>query len=758
MFQVQDDRGSSPTAIPAVNHPLYGPSAQPAIALQALHFHHATITTPAVPPPSELFPWEVAGPDSFVLQARGTQQLVYNHLTREVYDACLSQLKNGKSPGPDNFPNELLKHFPDSMHALLFVFFQLCWKHSKTPLTWKRSTTLLFYKKGDRTDPANYRPIALLNTVYKFWTRIISTMLSTYCEQCGILSEPQEGFRKQKDCQRQLQYLKLVLEDAKMHKRDLCISLLDIKKAFDTVDHPRLFQILEALGIPQDAVEVIKDLHMDAYTSISTNHGMTPAIPLKRGTVQGDSLSPLLFILFLEPLLRWLQLNDRGYRCGSTSQTSPQYANALAAADDLALLSGTVQQMQLQLDKVESFAHWSGMRLVPAKCETSAVLWGTHASCPHVHALDWQIIQPLLQHLHVHGSPLACIPPDKPFRYLGVLMTLTMDWKPHLSMLLDMIATKGLAIARAPATIRQKLEMERQCITTTVAYHLAIAPFSLPQLRKLDAARARVIKGILKIPMSSPSQMLYLPQHRLGSGLVSLAPLYAQICADSLAATLNDLGRLGTMARAVLRAQMCHKGVVSLQDAPALWMRVNSHMLLRKASILTAHRLQTRFDSSWTPTSSLMDLWELITTCVAAKSLSAPMPLLQDQVACPLWREFGYTCLPFMSPDFLTMHSLQTMLHNHPQQMASFPVQRAYSLLLQLCCAECCNWTQLLASPDLAEPPYTHHVCCPLTASSAPAPLNCPADLPHMIELSHVIAMAPRFPVPAQQGCYYTVA
>ena len=89
-------------------------------------------------------------------------------------------------------------------------------------------------------------------------------------------------------------------------------------------------------------------------------------------------------------------------------------------------------------------------------------------------------------------------------------MTLTMDWKPHLNMLLDMVATKGLAIAGAPATIRQKLEMERHCITTTIAYHLAIPPFSLPQLRKLDAARARVIKGILKIPMSSPSQMLYL--------------------------------------------------------------------------------------------------------------------------------------------------------------------------------------------------------------------------------------------------------
>ena len=123
---------------------------------------------------------------------------------------------------------------------------------------------------------------------------------------------------------------------------------------------------------------------------------MAPAIPLKRCTVL-QVIVCRLFILSIESLLRRLQLNDKDFRCGSTSQTSPHYASALAAADDPALLSGNVQQMQLQLNKVESFAHWSGMQLVPAKSETSAVLWGTHASCSHMHVLDRQVIRPLLQ-------------------------------------------------------------------------------------------------------------------------------------------------------------------------------------------------------------------------------------------------------------------------------------------------------------------------------------------------------------------------
>ena len=192
------------------------------------------------------------------------------------------------------------------------------------------------------------------------------------------MSEPQESFRQHRSCARQLQYLKLLLEGAKLHHKNICIAMLDIKSAFDTVDHTCLFRILQGLGIPLDAIAVIKDLHMQATTSILTGQCQTQPIRLCRGTIQGDTLSPLLFILYMEPLLRWLQLNDRGYRCASCSPTSPHYANVLAAADDLALVSHDTQQLQVQLNQMQAFADWSGMQVAPAKCIASAVLWGSH--------------------------------------------------------------------------------------------------------------------------------------------------------------------------------------------------------------------------------------------------------------------------------------------------------------------------------------------------------------------------------------------
>ena len=191
----------------------------------------------------------------------------------------------------------------------------------------------------------------------------------------------------------------------------------------------------------------------------------------------------------------------------STPVTDPHYANVLAAADDLALVCSNTQQMQMQLLKVQAFADWSGMRLSPSKCEASAALWGAHSANKGISATDWTVIQPLLAALRVHGRPIHSIPPDKPFQYLGILLPLTMDWKPHLQMLLDMIKTKGLAIAHSRGSLHQKLEMDRQCIVSAIAYHLAVAPFSLAQVRILDVARARVLKAVLKIPNASPSHV-----------------------------------------------------------------------------------------------------------------------------------------------------------------------------------------------------------------------------------------------------------
>lgn len=114
-------------------------------------------------------------------------------------------------------------------------------------------------------------------------------------------------------------------------------------EAFDTISHDKLLCILYDLGFPTDAIEVVKDLYKEAHTSIKTPYGSTPPIPIDRGTIQGDSLSPFLFVLYMEPLLRWLHAGDRGYKPGAlmgASESANSQISSVTYADDLNMLTG----------------------------------------------------------------------------------------------------------------------------------------------------------------------------------------------------------------------------------------------------------------------------------------------------------------------------------------------------------------------------------------------------------------------------------
>jgi len=117
-----------------------------------------------------------------------------------VRDPCIFQekmrhLKNGKAPGPDGTPNELLKHLPEGVHQAIHMLFILMWM---TGQAWKGSQAVLPHKNGSKHDLGNWRPIALANTLYKVWTGVIAECVYKYAEHYNILSSAQEGFRAKK--------------------------------------------------------------------------------------------------------------------------------------------------------------------------------------------------------------------------------------------------------------------------------------------------------------------------------------------------------------------------------------------------------------------------------------------------------------------------------------------------------------------------------------------------------------------------------
>ena len=107
-----------------------------------------------------------------------------------------------------------------------------------------------------------------------------------------------------------------------------------------------------------------------ATTEFVTPHGHTPLIGIRRGTLQGDPLSPLLFDLVIEPLIRWLTASQKGYAITSCGLrlASKWYA------DDGTLVTNSIDDMITLLNIVEQFSNWFGIRLDVGKCKITAYL------------------------------------------------------------------------------------------------------------------------------------------------------------------------------------------------------------------------------------------------------------------------------------------------------------------------------------------------------------------------------------------------
>ena len=141
----------------------------------------------------------------------------------------------------------------------------------------------------------------------------------------------------------QIQMLIVALEDARLTNKDIYLTYIDFKNAFGFIDHARLFAIMTDLGYPLDAIKIVGNIYNHSTTAITGNYfGTIPPIKINCGPMQGDTLSLYLFIIFLEPLLRWLEKDNIGYHFN----TFPFTYTTSVYADDLAIITDKIQHIQ----------------------------------------------------------------------------------------------------------------------------------------------------------------------------------------------------------------------------------------------------------------------------------------------------------------------------------------------------------------------------------------------------------------------------
>jgi hypothetical protein len=253
----------------------------------------------------------------------------------------VEKLACGKAPGSDGIPNEVWKCINEEHKTILLETFNECWNTLSFPNEWSEIILCPIFKKGDKKNPSNYRPISLLNTGLKLYTMLISKRLNEWCEKNNKISDYQAAYRKKYGCEDHIFVLNAALQANISNKRRVYALFIDLSKAFDSIRHDRLWSKLYEIGLSSKFIANIQCVYRNAKAQIRTKFGQSDFFPLKNSVFQGETLSPKLFTLFIEDIVNILD------RAGFSSiKIGKADINILLYADDMILLAYNVFDLQ----------------------------------------------------------------------------------------------------------------------------------------------------------------------------------------------------------------------------------------------------------------------------------------------------------------------------------------------------------------------------------------------------------------------------
>ena len=179
------------------------------------------------------------------------------------------------------------------------------------PKQWLKATTILIYKKGDRSDPSNYRPITLEPVMLKIFTSLLRDRVFEFLSANGsIETNLQKGFTPGlAGTYEHIASMSHLIKDARRKQKSITITLIDLKNAFREVNHKLIETVLEHHHLPNDVIELVRNLYSNFYVTIITDSYCSDFVKVSKGVLQGDCFSPLVFNMLINTFVQYVK-ND----------------------------------------------------------------------------------------------------------------------------------------------------------------------------------------------------------------------------------------------------------------------------------------------------------------------------------------------------------------------------------------------------------------------------------------------------------------
>ena len=307
-------------------------------------------------------------------------------ITFKEAGASLQKIQNCKSPGSSGYTAEFFKFFwKDLGHiivqAINFGFF-------KGELsTTQREGIITCIPKGNKSKKfiKNWRPISLLNTVYKIASGCIASRIKEVLP--SIIDYDQAGFMSGRFTGDNIRLIYDILNHSKLQDQNGILLLIDFEKAFDSVAWSFMEKCLIYFNFKDDIIKWVKTFYNKISSSIIVNNRPTQWFPIERGCRQGDPISPYIFLICSEVLANMIRQNKEiiGYKIFDNEIKISQYA------DDTSLfLDGSKKSFEVCVETVLEYAKYSGLAMNFEK--TKVICFGGENNdvtyMPHLN-LEW---------------------------------------------------------------------------------------------------------------------------------------------------------------------------------------------------------------------------------------------------------------------------------------------------------------------------------------------------------------------------------
>ncbi|KAL8595170.1 hypothetical protein ACOMHN_013843 [Nucella lapillus] len=389
------------------------------------------------------------------------------HITAHGVQKLMENLNPNKATGPDGISPRVLKELAKELAPGLTAVFQSSLTTGSVPADWKDAHVTPIFKKGEKYNPANYRPVSLTCVACKLMEHIVVSAMLQHFDNNDVLDINQHGFRRARSCETQLLDFTEELTSNLGGGKQTDVLIMDLAKAFDRVNHSLLTHKLRNFGVRGAVLAWIDNFLHQRRQAVVVNGSRSSFGSVRSGVPQGSVLGQTLFLAYINDL--------------------PERLTALARlfADDTAVyrvVTSVNDQAQLQQD-LHRLTEWEkswDMQFNPAKCNTLPV---TRSRRP---------LQPSYQ---LHGHILETV---KAVKYLGVTIQGDLCWDDHVNNIVSK-ANKTLGFLRRNLKISRSVKEQayKAFVRPILEYASSVwDPHTQKNIDKLEAVQRRAARFV----------------------------------------------------------------------------------------------------------------------------------------------------------------------------------------------------------------------------------------------------------------------